>query len=88
MENYRQFQYFKINVFVVVDDRLCGPVGRIPGCRPRDPGSITGAKRFSEFAVGMEMCALSLVKINEDFERKSSGSGIETEIKVGGDPPR
>jgi hypothetical protein len=29
-------------------DRLCGPVVRVPGCSPRGPGSILGAKKFSE----------------------------------------
>jgi hypothetical protein len=30
------------------NDRLCGPVGRMPGYRYRDPDSILGATRFSE----------------------------------------
>jgi hypothetical protein len=29
-------------------DRLCGVVVRVPGYRPRGPGSIHGAARFSE----------------------------------------
>jgi hypothetical protein len=29
-------------------DRFCGLVGRVPGYRSRDPGSIPGAARVSD----------------------------------------
>jgi hypothetical protein len=29
-------------------DRLCGLVVRVPGCRSRGPGAVTGVTRFSE----------------------------------------
>jgi hypothetical protein len=35
-------------IWIVVDDRLCGLVARVPGYRSRGPGSIPGATRFSE----------------------------------------
>jgi hypothetical protein len=49
-------------------DRLCGLVVRISGYRPRGPGSIPCATRFS----------VSLVStIEKPLERKRSGSGLE-----------
>jgi hypothetical protein len=33
---------------IVAEDRLCGLVVRVPGCRSRGLGSISGATRFSE----------------------------------------
>jgi hypothetical protein len=33
---------------IIIDDRLCGLVVRVPGYKIRGPGSIPGATRFSE----------------------------------------
>jgi hypothetical protein len=56
-------------------DCLCGIVVRVPGYRSRGPGSIPGTNNFSERG------PLSFVStIEELFERKSSGCGLENEI--------
>jgi hypothetical protein len=55
----------------LVNDRLCGPVVRVPGYRSRGPGSIPAA-------ISLGRGPLSLVStIEELLERKSSGSGLE-----------
>jgi hypothetical protein len=38
--------YFIFNT--LYPDHLCGQVVRVPGYRPRGPGLISGATRFSE----------------------------------------
>jgi hypothetical protein len=40
--------YLLINLFIVIFDRLCGLVVRVPGYRSRGPGSIPSATSFSE----------------------------------------
>jgi hypothetical protein len=40
--------YSDFQEVVVISDRLCGLVIRVPGYRSRGPGSIPGATRFSE----------------------------------------
>jgi hypothetical protein len=42
------FKYMYIFRLVGLVDRPCGLVVRFPGYRPRGPGSIPGAARFSE----------------------------------------
>jgi hypothetical protein len=38
----------KIYKTLILPDRLCGLVIRVPGYRSRSPASISGATRFSE----------------------------------------
>jgi hypothetical protein len=42
------FSYKIENTVRQVIDRLCGLVARVLGYRSRDPGSVSGATRFSE----------------------------------------
>jgi hypothetical protein len=50
---------------MVIQDRLCGLVVRVPGYRSRGPGSITGAIRFSEEQ--LERGSLSLLNTTEEL---------------------
>jgi hypothetical protein len=60
------------------EDRLCVPVVRDPGCRPRGSGVDSGRNNIFRVAVGLERGSFKLVRINEELlERKSNGSGIE-----------
>jgi hypothetical protein len=34
--------------YLILTDRLCDVVGRVPSCRPRGQGSIPGSARYSE----------------------------------------
>jgi hypothetical protein len=36
------------SIYLILPDRLCGLVVRVPGYRQRSPGSIPGTTRFSE----------------------------------------
>jgi hypothetical protein len=45
MYKYEALKFFFCNV--ILFDRLCGLVVRVPGYRSRDRGSIHGATRFS-----------------------------------------
>jgi hypothetical protein len=55
-------------------------VVRVPGYRFKGPGSTPGATRFFWEVVGLERGPLRLVStVEELLERKSSGSGLETE---------
>jgi hypothetical protein len=67
--------------------RLCGVVVRVPGYRPRGPGSISGATRFFWEVMGLQRGPLSLVStIEELLGRKSSSSGLESREYGRGDP--
>jgi hypothetical protein len=67
-EKLHKFKYWEIKFYV---DRLCGLVVRVPGCRPTGPGFDSRSYQIFCIAVGLERCALSLVRINvELLERK------------------
>jgi hypothetical protein len=52
-------------------DRRCGLMVRVPGYRPRGPGSIPSATRFFWAVVGLEQGPLSLViTVEELIDRK------------------
>jgi hypothetical protein len=62
-------------------------VVRVPGYRSRGPGSIPATTKKK--VVGLERGPLSFVStIEELLERKSSGSGLKTEITAVGDLSR
>jgi hypothetical protein len=72
-----------------VSDRLCGVVFIVPGYRSRGPGF--DSRRYQIFweVVGLERGPLSLVsKIEELFEWKISGFGLENREYGRGDPLR
>jgi hypothetical protein len=53
------------------NDRLCGLVVRIPGCKTRGQCSIPGATRFSEQQWVWNGIHSALVRVNEELlERK------------------
>jgi hypothetical protein len=67
--------------------RLCGIVVRTPYYRSRGPCSIPGATKFFWEVVGLDRGPLSLVSTTEEqLERKSSGSGLESREYGRGDP--
>jgi hypothetical protein len=49
------------------ENRLCGLVVRVPGCRPRGPGFDSRLYKIFCIAVGLERCPLSLVRINVEL---------------------
>jgi hypothetical protein len=68
-------------------DFLCGLVVRVPGYRSRGPGSIPVPLQILWEVVGMEWGPFILLStIEELLERKSSGSGLETQEYGQGDP--
>jgi hypothetical protein len=81
--------YRPINLFyIVVSDRLCGLVVRVPGYKSWGPGSIPDATRFSE-KHWIWSSPLSLVSTNEELLGKNcSGSGLENREYGRGDPLR
>jgi hypothetical protein len=64
---------------IIIVDRLCGLVVRVPGYRSRGLGFDSRRYQTSWKVVGLERGPLSLVsKIEELLERKSSGFGLES----------
>jgi hypothetical protein len=80
--------YFSFE-FMITIDRLCALVVRVSGYRSKGPGSIPGATRFFCEVVGLQRGSLSLVStIEEQLERKSSASGLESREYGRRDPLR
>jgi hypothetical protein len=46
---------------------ICGPVVRVPGYRPRGPEFDSRRYQIYCVTVGLERCALSLERINEEL---------------------
>jgi uncharacterized protein YaiE (UPF0345 family) len=68
---------------------LCGLVMRVPGCRSRGPGSISGATRFSEkYWVFDGVHSASWIQLRSYFRRKCNGSGLEIREYCRRDPSR
>jgi hypothetical protein len=71
------------------NDRLCGLVVRVPGCRSRGPEYDSRHYQIFWEVVGLERGPLSLVStIEELLERKSSSSGLESREYGRRDPSR
>jgi hypothetical protein len=60
-----------------LSDRLCGLVVRVLGYRPRGPGSIPCATRFSEKYYVWNGAHSASEYIEEPLERKIKGSSLE-----------
>jgi hypothetical protein len=60
------------------EDRLCGLVVRVPGCKPRGPEFDSWRYHIFCIALGLEWGPFSPVMINEELlEIKRRGSGLE-----------
>jgi hypothetical protein len=67
-----------IIVYRVIHDRLCGLVVKVPVYRSRGPAFDSRRCQIFWEVLGLERGPLSLVRIiDELFEWKSSGSGLE-----------
>jgi hypothetical protein len=87
VSTFQKIDYYLIPIYANID-RLCGLVVRVPGYRSRGPGSIPGSTRFPG-KLAMERGPLSLMStIEELLERKSSGSGLESQEYGRRDPSR
>jgi hypothetical protein len=63
-----------------LNNRLCGPVARVPGYRSRGPSSIPGATRFSEkHWVRNKVHSASLVHLKSYLKEKVAAPVQETE---------
>jgi hypothetical protein len=72
---------YKIMKLMVLFDRLCGLVVRVPGYRFRGPGIYSRRYHILWEVVSLELGSLSLVStIEELLERKSRDSGLEKRI--------
>jgi hypothetical protein len=68
----------RTEIYCAYKENLCGLVVRVPGYRPRGPGSIPERYKIFWEVVGQERGPFSLVSTTEELlERKSSGSGLE-----------
>jgi hypothetical protein len=68
---------FKLKNIHNSQDRLCGLVARVPGCRPSGPGFDPRRYHIFWVVVCLERGPVSLVSINEELlERESSGCGL------------
>jgi hypothetical protein len=77
-----EIQLFFVGV-LFLEDRLCGLVVRVPGCRSRGPGSFPALP-------GLDQGPLSLVTTTEELleRKKSSGSCLQNLEYGRGDPLR
>jgi hypothetical protein len=76
-------------ICVVLWDRLCGLVVRVPGYRSRGPGFDSRSYKIFREVVGLERGPLNLVSTTEELlGRNSSGSGLENREYGRGDPLR
>jgi hypothetical protein len=74
---------------IIIWDRVCGLVVRVPGYRSRDPGFDSHCYQIFWEVVGLERGPLSLVSTAEELlGRTSSGFGLEIRDYGRGDPLR